>query len=333
VKGFRTLSALVICLLLLQPAFAGWTRQRSGTLAWLRAVSFVDADNGWVGGSKGTLLTTDDGGAAWKLHKKVTDDNILDVRFSDHRNGWLLCERDIFGPAANSPSYFLHTTNGGEDWERIDVVAPHSRMRRMLFSSGANPIAIGEGGSLWQMEDDKRKWKRTVLPVTFLISGGTFTDQMNGVLVGGGGTILYTADGGFEWSPATIVEGAKTKLNAVAFPDQKFGWAVGARGKIYFSNNGGKLWYEQQSATDADLFDAAFLDANEGYVVGDKGTILHTTTAGKSWIAETGLSKSRFERVSIVGQCAYVVGFGGEIFTTCPDRKSQSQVALQEQTR
>src|SRR5689334_6556403 len=39
---------------------AAWTRQRSGTMAWLRAVYFLDQNHGWVAGSGGTLLETGD---------------------------------------------------------------------------------------------------------------------------------------------------------------------------------------------------------------------------------------------------------------------------------
>src|SRR5213595_1806426 len=47
-------------------AFASsWTRQPSGTMAWLHAVYFLDQDRGWIAGANGTLLSTVDGGATW----------------------------------------------------------------------------------------------------------------------------------------------------------------------------------------------------------------------------------------------------------------------------
>src|SRR5437870_10412514 len=41
------------CLLLTASA-ATWTRQPSGTMAWLHAVYFLDQNRGWVAGSNGT---------------------------------------------------------------------------------------------------------------------------------------------------------------------------------------------------------------------------------------------------------------------------------------
>src|SRR5690349_4066880 len=76
---------------------ADWSRQESNTLAWLHAVYFTDEKNGWIVGSRGTYLTTRDGGQTWKQAPKITNDNIRDVYFSDATSGWLLCERDNFG--------------------------------------------------------------------------------------------------------------------------------------------------------------------------------------------------------------------------------------------
>src|SRR5262249_59363131 len=42
-----------------------WTAQTSGSLAKLSGVFFIDRDRGWVVGSNGTLLVTENGGARW----------------------------------------------------------------------------------------------------------------------------------------------------------------------------------------------------------------------------------------------------------------------------
>ena len=77
-----------------QTAHAGWTKQNSGTLAWLHSVYFTNQNKGWIVGSRGAFLTTDDGGRNWKQNEHFTEDAIRDVYFSDEKNGWLLCERE-----------------------------------------------------------------------------------------------------------------------------------------------------------------------------------------------------------------------------------------------
>src|SRR2546429_4404162 len=55
-------------------ASAAWTRQPTGTMAWLRGVYFLDQNRGWVAGSGGTLLETIDGGQNWgRLHPPTKD--------------------------------------------------------------------------------------------------------------------------------------------------------------------------------------------------------------------------------------------------------------------
>jgi hypothetical protein len=70
--------------------------------------------------------------------------------------------------------------------------------------------------------------------------------------VGGGGTILATADGGTSWAAQT--SGTQTFLSAVQFqPDGQRGWAVGASGTILATADGGTSWAAQTSGTQAQL--------------------------------------------------------------------------------
>src|SRR6266576_2277526 len=105
---------------LLTVSASPWTRQPSGTMAWLRAVYFLDQNRGWVAGSNGTLLTTTDGGATWKKRSPLTKDSLQDVYFADRQVGWLVATRDILRLKTNeAPSYLLKTEDGGATWRPI----------------------------------------------------------------------------------------------------------------------------------------------------------------------------------------------------------------------
>ncbi len=309
------LKILIVLLLLScsQNANANWIKQNSGTLAWLHSVYFINPDRGWIAGSKGTLLNTSDGGKSWKQDKKFTDDSIRDVYFSDAQNGWLLCERDIYSVGVNSPSYLLNTSDGGINWEKVDFPESKERVAHIFFAPNDKGFAVGESGAFWKMEDAPKAWKKVALPVRYLMLSGKFTDNLHGLISGGGGTILYTEDGGANWTQAVMPETAKTKLNSVFFTDQNRGWAVGEEGKIYFTTNGGKAWLEQSLNTSESITDVFFLDASEGFVVGNNGTILHTTTAGKIWNQEQTNIKDKLEKVFFVKDKGFAVGFGGTI--------------------
>ncbi len=304
---------ILVILLCFQTTQAGWTKQNSGTLAWLHSVYFVNENKGWIVGSKGTFLITDDGGRSWKQNKKFTEDNIRDVYFSDEKTGWLLCERNIYNLGDLPPSYLMKTVDGGASWEKINLTEGKDRIVRFFFAGEDFGFAVGESGTFLAMQNDKKTWNKYPLPVRYLMLGGKFTDNLHGSLVGSAGTILFTEDGGMSWNQAKLVNNPKTKLASIFFVDQKTGWTVGEQGEIYFTNNGGKLWRKQSSNVTENLADIFFINSKEGFAVGDGGTILHTATAGKIWNVEKTDSRHKLEKVFLVGRKGFAVGFGGTI--------------------
>ncbi|MEJ7699118.1 MAG: YCF48-related protein [Pyrinomonadaceae bacterium] len=130
----KKILVIFVCLLCFQTVKAGWTKQKSGTLAWLRSVYFTNQNKGWIVGSNGTFLSTDDGGQIWKQNKKITKDNIRDVYFSDEKNGWLLCERNVYNLGSQPPSYLMKTSDGGANWEKINFTEGKERIVRFFFA-------------------------------------------------------------------------------------------------------------------------------------------------------------------------------------------------------
>lgn len=304
----------LLCFVCFQTANAGWVKQNSGTLAWLHSIYFVNENKGWIAGSNGTLLTTENGGETWKQKEKFTGDNILEVYFSDLQNGWVLCEQSVYnlGNSA-SASYLMKTSDGGANWTKINFTEGRERITQIFFSKNGNGFAVGEAGTFLMMTDDQKTWKKSSLPVRYLMLDGKFTDNLHGYLVGGGGAILFTDDGGTTWNPAAVDGNSNVKLNSVFFVNQKVGWTVGGQGKVFFTNNGGKLWHEQNSNISENLSDIFFINTAEGWTVGGDGTILHTTTAGNLWNAEETNVRHKLEKVFFIGQKGFAVGFGGTI--------------------
>jgi photosystem II stability/assembly factor-like uncharacterized protein len=312
-KIFKTFFIFALVLLGFQTAEAGWRKIESGTLGWLHAVYFLNDNKGWIAGSQGTFLTTEDGGKTWRQAAKFTEDKIRDVYFSDAQTGWILCEHDRFTLGKASPSYLMKTADGGASWETIEIDKGRIRLSRLFFDKKGFGYAVGEGGIFYALQDDRRTWKKSALPVSYLMLAGTFPGEFQAALVGGGGTILFTDDAGMSWNKATLAGELNTRLNSVFFINQKIGWTVGAAGKIYTTSNGGRFWREQNSGVTKDLTDVFFLDTAEGFAVGDNGTILHTTTAGNIWNAIKPAVKHRLERIFFAGNRGFAVGFGGTI--------------------
>ena len=312
----KVVIAIVTVVLLSAEASAAWKKLPSNTMAWLHAAQFVDARQGWIVGSKGTLLVSEDGGTSWVVSKKFTNDTIRDIYFADQLRGWLLCERSPFGGTSEPLAYLVSTRDGGTTWQRHDPFQTRDRVVRIVFRDAEEGCAMGEGGYLSCTDDGGRTWMKHELPARHLMMDGRFLDQDTLVLAGGGGTLLRSERGQSEWMRAATPTGLSTKLNSVHFLDQKTGWAVGAGGEILFTANGGQTWGAQSSTVTKDLRDVWFDDHRRGYAVGDDGVILRTEDGGMSWTKETSPSGHRLEAIAVAGGRIIAVGFGGTILVS-----------------
>jgi len=104
-----------------------------------------------------------------------------------------------------------------------------------------------------------------------------------GWIIGAGGIILCTTDGGTNWKIQN--SGTVTDLVGLTFVNAKKGWIIGRTGTILTTDDG-ENWTAQDAPARNDLHDVAFADENQGWAVGDNGTIIHTADGGKSWIVQ-----------------------------------------------
>jgi photosystem II stability/assembly factor-like uncharacterized protein len=320
--GHAVVCSCLVLVPLCGPAVAqtgAWTRQRVGSLAWLHAVFFIDENRGWVVGSRGTLLTTTDGGKSWQARPQPTVDVLRDVYFTDDQNGWLLCEANLYDlKGKDDPrTYLMQTSDGGASWKRLNIRGANvnARLVRAIFSPGRG-WAFGEEGTIFTTRDSGATWTRLQSPTRHLLLGGTFIDDDRGWLVGAGATIIQTSDGGETWHVSRVDEANRTaiRFSATSFVDNRLGWTVGSGGSIYHTQNGGRTWQRQASGITADLFDVKFLDAFEGWAVGAEGTIIHTIDSGRRWTAERSHTEHPLERIFFANRThGWAVGFGGTV--------------------
>lgn len=329
-NSLQKILAILLCFFCLQTANANWVKQKSSTFAWFQDVYFLNETRGWIAGSGGVLLSTTDGGKTWETRNGITEDTIRQIYFSDESSGWLLCERNIFSRGQNSPSYILKTADGGENWERIELVADERvRIVKVFFDNKNNGYAIGESGAFYNLPAGETQWKKRASPARYLLLDGVFTDAIHGVIVGAGGSILFTEDAGSTWNQSNVFGNAKGKFNSVFFSDQKNGWAAGTGGRIFQTTSGGKTWREQRSGSTKNLTDVFFVSATTGWAIGEEGTLLQTTNGGNSWSAFNSKIKHRLEKIFFVGKRGWIVGFGGTILAYGADESESQKPVLQ----
>ncbi len=263
-KRIIKLSVILIVLCGIQSANADWVRQNTSSFAWFRDVFFVDQSKGWIVGTGGVMLTTENGGQTWAPARKFTTDAFLQIHFTDEYTGWLLCERDVYARGNNPTSYLRKTTDGGRTWEKIEFMdSGRERVTKLLFNRDGTATAFGEGGIFYKLQEDGVSWKKSQTAIHFLLLDGSFADEFTGAIVGTAGTILFTEDSGLTWEKATLLGDRDARLNAVYYSGPKGAWAVGARGKIFRSTGGGRLWRQMDSGTTINLNDVFFTDCHK----------------------------------------------------------------------
>lgn len=134
----------------------GWVlRSADGGRSWqrldvtgdfFRAVCFPDALTGYICGSSGTLLKTEDGGLYWQEIRKggSTGKRNLPFRslwFSDARTGFV----------AGDGGLFWKTENGGADWSQVQQ-APEDVDFTDVFTLGSCGWAVGRSGRIFYFE-------------------------------------------------------------------------------------------------------------------------------------------------------------------------------------
>jgi photosystem II stability/assembly factor-like uncharacterized protein len=111
-------------------------------------------------------------------------------------------------------------------------------------------------------------------------------------VVGYGGKILETTDGGNNWTRRE--SGTDLGLYSVEFTDAQHGWISGQDGLILHTADGGKSWEKQESNAvfvEKDnrqplfLFGLYAIDNDHAWAVGDRSVLTSTNDGGKTWRA------------------------------------------------
>jgi len=134
-------------------------------------------------------------------------------------------------------------------------------------------------------------------------------------VVGAGGTILRTTDGGVSWESQS--SGSSNLLLGVSFTDAATGTIVGGGGTILRTTDGGVTWLPQMSGVTTTLTSVMMVSASVGYVVGDLGVILATTDGGEVWTAQASGTTAGLKEVSFSdATTGTIVGDAGTILRT-----------------
>ena len=151
-----------------------------------------------------------------------------------------------------------------------------------------------------------------------------FMDNQNGLVVGDGGLMLVTSDGGKTWEkmevdmrppgagqrqggppgggggpPPGFGRGGPVPLYNIYFVNENVGYITGGRGTILKTEDGGKTWARKMARSDtpgrggrrggirANLMGIQMISETTGFIAGSENTILKTTDGGETWVGSS----------------------------------------------
>ncbi|MEM7129106.1 MAG: YCF48-related protein [Chloroflexota bacterium] len=257
-----------------------WAKVENIDWGRYRDVTFVNANFGVVVETFGDTFYTTDGGNNWTtVSRSGGTIHLSAVDFFDESHGW------IVGHEGTWPRGMLRSENGGRHWSNMagsggNDVQFVSLLNGFIADDDGIIVSI-DGGYTWSQSypaETAPTPQSTSTPG--VMNGLDFVNTTHGWVVGNGGQIVHTNDGGTSWQ--TQDANTTNDLHAVDFVDVNTGWVIGGSGTIRHTADGGTTWQTQNSPLPLDLYGLFFLDNQTGWI-GYPDGVLKTTDGGTNW--------------------------------------------------
>ena len=274
-------------------------------------LDFVDRFDGWAliqdywGDS--LVMATNDGGRSWRPSPVAGQEFTTDICATSATNVWLIGSSWDDYYDGQTPTLFMHSTDGGFTWKTDTVDAP--AMPYTMGVGGTSICAVGDG--ILYSSDTGATWQAGSSGQQYQFAAADAVSATNVWAVDTSGALLHSTDGArFVEQPNPLQ--ADGELMGIAFPDASDGWAVGdseGAGVILHTGDGGATWKPQQSNLSGGLVGVDFLDASTGWAVSDDPwgndtaadvTLEHTTDGGATWIPQYIAAGADFTTVDFV---------------------------------
>ncbi len=155
-------------------------------------------------------------------------------------------------------------------------------------------------------------WTAQTSGTTNTLNAVRFLDNLNGWIVGDGGTTLRTNNSGQTWSQVPITG---MDVEDIAFADASNGIMVGDNGSTLRTTNGGTTWSVVPSGQGQTLYTVTFGSGGIVYTAGRDGAVARSTNGGVSW-TPTVIGLVRYRGSAAIGNNGWIVGESGAIIAT-----------------
>jgi photosystem II stability/assembly factor-like uncharacterized protein len=274
-------------------AGATWDTIATGSTSTITDLEFVSPSLAYAAGNPARLAYSTNGGLAWTSVTPPTSRGIQKLKVEGSKV-FLVGDFDII----------YTTTNNGASWDsiRFTTSSQFPSFFQYAFDKVGNTMVIGGAlGLINNSQDNGATWqnKNQFLSQVNGNSVFAFNGSSDVWMVGTGGDILYSSNGGSNWSLRT--SGVTTTLYRVHFSSRTVGFIGGDGGVLRKTTDGGLTWTAKSYPSPTHRVSGIdFVNATTGWACGGlppptpAGSIAKTTDAGETWVAQTPITSGSF---------------------------------------
>jgi photosystem II stability/assembly factor-like uncharacterized protein len=263
--------------------------------AALRAVQFVDTNEGWAVGDEGVVWHTIDAGRNWERQPTATRASLRSLHFLNPYTGWI-AGREELPNGGGSVGVLLFTQDGGLRWRRV-LANTLPGLNVVRFVDAKVGYLAGDGSDqypsgVFVTTDSGRSWQPVSGPRCTSWLSGEFNSD-GGALAGAWNRLGHV--GKDRVGLADVDQLGGRNLHGVLLREKR-GIAVGQGGLVLRSDgSNGASWGFVELGLTSDVqadwdFHAIHGAGKHIWVVGKPGSVvLHSEDAGDHWrVVPTG---------------------------------------------
>ena len=243
------------------------------------AISFLNANTGFLSGYSEKIYKTTNGGLSWSYKQApvIGNSRFRALQFLNENTGYV---GGRYGVRSK-------TTNGGVTWDTLSVAT--SQLSSIFFFN-ANTGFMGDGfSSIYKTTNGGINWIATFLRDTssvassYALSHIDFLNEMTGYIAGrtsSRGAIFKTTNGGINWS--NIFYSDSLTLYSIDIINESTIFAAGEIRKVLKTTNTGLTWSITEIPGNFwELYSIQFINETTGFTSG-YGYVFKTTNGGVS---------------------------------------------------
>ncbi|MCU0327207.1 MAG: YCF48-related protein [Spirosomaceae bacterium] len=315
----QDLKSSMILILFFMNANAQWIKQNSNTDASFRSIQAISDKTVWAGGTKGTILKTEDGGQKWQVLKIAGAENL------DFRDIQVLDKKTVIAMSAGDGGatwqVVFETTEKGTFFDSIDF---WNKKEGLLIGDPIDNkpfiLKTTDGGLTWNRISKDRLPDIQDAEASFAASGTCVITKGKSAWICTQKRVFFTHDKGETWNvtETKFTKGQTLGIFGLHFVNEKTGFAVGGDYKndkqaidnVAVTNDSGKSW-EMLTPTKPDgLKEASWLVNGKTLItVGTSGTGI-SKDMGKSWEV---FDTQPFHAISCYKNTCWTIGGRGSV--------------------